>query len=85
MITALAGAISSILTNPLWMINTRLAISKKNDSFGNTIQLIKDIYNNEGIEAFFKGIIPNLILIINPIINFVIYEAMKNVALKKYG
>jgi adenine nucleotide transporter 17 len=37
------------------------------------------------LEAFFKGVIPNLILVINPIINFVIYEGLKNVAIKKYG
>jgi hypothetical protein len=28
-ITALSGSISSIFSNPIWMINTRLAIQKK--------------------------------------------------------
>jgi adenine nucleotide transporter 17 len=85
LITAIAGAVSSLLTNPIWMINTRLSISKKNQDSQSTFQLIKDIYKHEGLEAFFKGVIPNLILVINPIINFVIYEALKNIAIKKYG
>lgn len=34
--------------------------------------------------AFYKGFIPNFILVLNPIINFVIYEGLRNWALKKY-
>jgi hypothetical protein len=30
-------------------------------------------------------VIPNLILVLNPIINFVIYEFLKKFAVKKYG
>jgi adenine nucleotide transporter 17 len=47
--------------------------------------MIAEISKNEGIGAFFKGVVPNLILVINPIINFVIYEFLKKFALKKYG
>ena len=37
----------------------------------------KEIYENEGIRGFYKGVLPNMILVINPIINFVVYEAIK--------
>jgi adenine nucleotide transporter 17 len=43
---------------------------------------IKDIYKSEGIQAFYKGVIPNLVLVINPIINFVIYEGLKKFLLR---
>lgn len=49
------------------------------------MNLIKKIIENEGISAFFKGVIPNLILVINPIINFVVYENLKKFAVQKYG
>ena len=47
--------------------------------------MIAEISKNEGISAFFKGVLPNLILVLNPIINFVVYENIKKFALKKYG
>lgn len=34
--------------------------------------------------AFYKGFIPNFILVLNPIINFVIYESLRSAALNKY-
>lgn len=34
--------------------------------------------------AFFKGVLPNLILVINPIINFVVYEFLKKFAIRKH-
>ena len=70
-ITAASGIISSVCSNPIWMINTRMAIAKEKIPF---FSMVKEIYENEGISAFFKGVLPNLILVINPIINFVIYE-----------
>lgn len=36
------------------------------------------ILNEEGIEGFFKGITPSLILTLNPVIQFTIYEFMKD-------
>ena len=47
--------------------------------------MIKEITQKEGILAWFKGVIPNLILVLNPIINFVVYENLKKLAIKKYG
>lgn len=85
-ITALAGSISSIFSNPIWMINTRLAIQKKqSNNNGGAVKLIAEITKNEGVGAFFKGVLPNLILVLNPIINFVVYENIKKFAIKKYG
>ena len=36
----------------------------------------------EGLRAFFKGVLPNLILVTNPIINFVVYESLKKQILR---
>lgn len=86
LITALAGSMSSVFANPIWMLNTRLAIQKK-ESSGERLkapQLAKSILEKEGIGAFFKGVIPNLILVINPIINYVVYEQLKSILSKKY-
>jgi len=47
--------------------------------------LIKEIYNTEGSSAFYKGALANLILVVNPIINFVIYERLRGLAVRHFG
>ena len=47
---------------------------EKNKSVLTTFKLIYEI---EGISAFFNGVLPNLILVSNPIIYFVVYEQLK--------
>ena len=75
MVSMLAGIISTLFTNPIWFINTRLIISKDHKGLLGTV---KEVYVKEGgLKAFYKGVIPNLILVINPVINFVIYESLK--------
>lgn len=83
LITALAGSASSIFSNPFWFLNTRMTLAKKNQQKKSIFQLIKQILNEEGIEAFYKGVLANIILVLNPMINFVIYEAVKRVLTKK--
>jgi len=74
MATSLAGILSTILTNPLWFINTRVSLSKGDKG---VLSIVRDIYVSEGLGAFFKGVIPNIILVVNPIINFMVYESLK--------
>jgi adenine nucleotide transporter 17 len=39
--------------------------------------MMRLIYNEEGMKGFFKGILPSLVLTVNPIISFVVYESMR--------
>ena len=81
-VTSAAGSTSSVIANPLWFVNTRMTISKDKVPKGIT-ETVKEIYETEGIAAFYKGVLPNMILVTNPIINFVAYEKMKSLLLKK--
>jgi adenine nucleotide transporter 17 len=47
--------------------------------------MINKIYKEEGIGGFFKGIIPSLILTLNPVIQFTTYDLMKIFLQKKKG
>ena len=40
-------------------------------------ECIKEIYDEGGILQFYRGVAPNLILVLNPTINYVLYEAIK--------
>ena len=80
LVTAIAGASASVFANPFWFMNTRLTLAKKEAGAGKqTISgLICKILDEEGFQAFYAGVLPNMILVLNPIINFVVYEAIKD-------
>ncbi len=40
------------------------------------------IYKEEGLKGFFKGVIPALVLVINPVIQFTAFERLKVVVEK---
>lgn len=80
LVTAIAGASSSVFANPFWFMNTRMTLAKKEAGVGKqTISgLICKILNEEGFQAFYAGVLPNMILVLNPIINFVVYETVND-------
>jgi len=90
LIGALAGAITVIFTNPFWVVTTRLQTSrettKKDDEpfrarpkHKSIMQTINEIYSEGGLKAFWNGLIPSLILVINPALQYMVYEQIKAV------
>ena len=74
-----AGTCSTIATNPLWMIKTRLMAQNKQTSYhykGFT-DAVSSVYKGEGIRAFYKGLGPSLIGLPHVAIHFKIYESLK--------
>ena len=49
------------------------------------LEMVKKILKEEGIISFYRGLIPSLFLTINPVIQFTIYEYMKNGILNLSG
>jgi len=79
-----------LLSNPLWVINTRLILAgKKIQSEQNNSNpkssLFLSIIKEEGIFAFWKGIVPSLILVSNPAIQYSLFEKLKAIIEKKTG
>ncbi|KAF7533024.1 hypothetical protein G7054_g7462 [Neopestalotiopsis clavispora] len=66
---ALAGSATVILTNPIWVP----------DHHRHPARLLKE----EGPQALFRGVVPALVLVINPILQYTLFEQMKNVVEKK--
>ncbi len=81
-ITLLSGCINAFLTNPIWLVNTRMTTAQASDK-KSLLNTIRDIYNKEGFMSFYKGVLPNMLLVVNPVINFVIYELLRKVLVKK--
>ncbi|KAJ3313744.1 hypothetical protein HDV04_001548 [Boothiomyces sp. JEL0838] len=73
--SAVAATITTILTNPIWVVNTRLLV-KNNKKMG-VKDAIGEIYTEDGIAGFWKGILPAMVLVTNPVIQFAVFERLK--------
>lgn len=93
---AIAGSATVLLTNPIWVVNTRMTTRKKNKesdeslvpgvhtrkaptTIGTLLALIRD----EGPLSLFSGVAPALVLVINPILQYTIFEQLKQFLEKK--
>ncbi|KAG4975211.1 hypothetical protein JHK87_032032 [Glycine soja] len=98
-VAVLSGSVTVLLTNPIWVVATRMQTHRKELNrtpadqgllvsteqpilsavehlpYG-TSQVIQEIYSEAGILGFWKGVLPTLIMVSNPSIQFMLYEAM---------
>lgn len=74
-----AGASSSFLVNPVWVVKTRLMIQTGQEKvyYSGTLDAFRKMYANEGFRVFYSGLIPSLFGLIHVGIHFPIYEALK--------
>ncbi|XP_028829564.1 calcium-binding mitochondrial carrier protein SCaMC-2-B isoform X5 [Denticeps clupeoides] len=80
-----AGAIAQSSIYPMEVLKTRLALRKTGQYSGIT-DCAKQIYRMEGVAAFYKGYIPNMLGIIPYAgIDLAVYETLKNSWLQRYA
>ncbi|KAJ3869653.1 peroxisomal membrane protein [Lentinula novae-zelandiae] len=79
----IAGSATTIISNPLWVVQTSQAVhtmdpntQSKNLGFLETVQHILAKF---GMKGFFRGIGPALVLVVNPVIQYSVFEQLKNV------
>ncbi|KAL6073356.1 Peroxisomal nicotinamide adenine dinucleotide carrier [Balamuthia mandrillaris] len=95
LVGALAGAITVVFTNPFWVVTTRMQTRKEtaNDDVATTkngnknkndgvLQVIREVYDQDGIAGFWSGLVPSLILVSNPSIQYMVFEQLKPVFLR---
>ncbi|KAJ5653512.1 hypothetical protein N7490_000515 [Penicillium lividum] len=85
---AIAGSATVLITNPIWVINTRMTARKSESeeqslpgapkTKASTLSTLMDLLRQEGPKALFAGVLPALILVINPILQYTIFEQLKN-------
>lgn len=106
---AIAGSATVIMTNPIWVVNTRMTTRKHQaddktkattaadvEEAGTpstapnkpmkplgTLATVMALLKNEGPQALFAGVLPALVLVINPILQYTLFEQMKNAVEKK--
>ncbi|XP_023932010.1 mitochondrial carrier protein Rim2-like, partial [Lingula anatina] len=81
---AVAGFTACTLTNPIWLVKTRLQLDQKKNGSLTMRQCILKIGRTQGIPGFYKGITASYYGISETMIHFVIYEYVKRY-LVEYG
>lgn len=75
---AMAGFTASTLTNPIWLIKTRLQLDRSSGSSSLSIRkCITRIHSDLGVRGFWKGVTASYWGISETVIHFVIYEYLK--------
>ncbi|KAK7061703.1 peroxisomal membrane protein [Favolaschia claudopus] len=87
----IAGSATTIISNPIWVVQTKQAVQTMNNaepsldpsqpqvakklSIGETVRAI---LREGGPQAFWRGIGPALVLVMNPVLQYTAFEQMKN-------
>lgn len=77
---AISGLWTSILTNPIWVIKTRIMSTSRHErsSYKSTLDGIKRLLGEEGVRGLFKGLIPSLFGVSQGAIYFMLYDTLKH-------
>lgn len=85
--SVLAGGSSTLCTNPIWVIKTRLMSQPAASSsasvrsspyfYHNTLDAAKKMYRYEGLRSFYSGISPALLGLSHVCVQFPVYEYLK--------
>ena len=83
---AVGGAMAQLCTNPIAVISTRQQTRKANDRRMSMCEIMREIIHSEdGWTGLWRGFKVNLILVINPMITYGVYQWLKggSLTLKK--
>jgi adenine nucleotide transporter 17 len=85
---AIAGSATVLITNPIWVVNTRMTARKSDTEeqslpgapakkTNSTLGTLRELLHEEGPKALFAGVLPALVLVINPILQYTFFEQLK--------
>ncbi|XP_076763486.1 solute carrier family 25 member 32 [Xylocopa sonorina] len=80
-----AGILTLVITNPLWVVKTRLCLQYMDDKhlpetlrYNGMADAIKKIYRTEGFRGLYRGFVPGMFGVSHGAIQFMVYEELKN-------
>eukprot|EP00301_Raphidiophrys_heterophryoidea_P020866 c5453_g1_i2.p1 GENE.c5453_g1_i2~~c5453_g1_i2.p1 ORF type:complete len:311 (-),score=70.55 c5453_g1_i2:108-1040(-) len=77
-----AGAILVFLTNPIWLVKTRLQLQQRgvgdaNSHYRGMTHALRQIVKEEGFRGLYRGVVPALLLTSHGAVQFMVYERLK--------
>ncbi|XP_046741845.1 mitochondrial folate transporter/carrier [Diprion similis] len=80
-----AGIMTLLITNPIWVVKTRLCLQYSSDvnlaeskRYSGLVDALTKIYRTEGIRGLYKGLVPGMFGVTHGALQFMTYEEMKN-------
>mmetsp|Transcript_6466 Transcript_6466/g.18649 ORF Transcript_6466/g.18649 Transcript_6466/m.18649 type:complete len:335 (+) Transcript_6466:204-1208(+) len=81
LVAALAGAGNVLLTNPIWVVATRMQSNRHTklvpgdaEPPAGPLLVARDIAHTDGVLGFWKGVLPALVMVCNPTVQYVLFE-----------
>ncbi|XP_055843641.1 peroxisomal membrane protein PMP34 [Episyrphus balteatus] len=81
---SIAGIINVLTTTPFWVVNTRIkmrgvsgVVDDNSKHYKNLLEGLMYVGKTEGMAGLWSGTIPSLMLVINPALQFMMYEMLK--------
>lgn len=80
-----AGSVTALISNPIWVLKTRLLSTNKNfpNAYKSILDGVSKILKNESFGTFFKGFTPGLVSVCQGSFYFTIYDSLKHYHLSK--
>lgn len=77
LVAALSGSATAVASNPIWVLNTRMSVNAKSGAQKSLLATAIDMVSKEGVSSLFAGVLPSLVLVANPVINYVLFERIQ--------
>ncbi|AAS53046.1 AER366Wp [Eremothecium gossypii ATCC 10895] len=72
-----SGIATAVLTNPIWVIKTRIMATSRAGPYKSTFDGVYKLYQTEGVLAFWRGVVPSLLGVSQGAIYFALYDTLK--------
>lgn len=80
LVASVAGCVNVLCTNPMWVVITQLqALQKEHPDIArraSAVATAQQIWRDQGALGFFKGLWPSMVMVVNPTIQYILYEWM---------
>lgn len=86
-----AGMLTSVLTNPIWLVKTRLQLQGteagglRHKPYSGVSNALITIYREEGPRALYRGMVPSLMLCSQTAIQLMVYEWLRSTLCESEG
>ncbi|XP_066563306.1 peroxisomal membrane protein PMP34 isoform X2 [Amia ocellicauda] len=85
MVGIIAGVVNVLVTTPLWVVNTRIKLQGANlqnanirpTCYSGIVDGLVQTVRGEGLGGLWNGTVPSLLLVLNPAVQFSVYQGLK--------
>ncbi|PNW81373.1 hypothetical protein CHLRE_07g353300v5 [Chlamydomonas reinhardtii] len=77
-VAGLAGCGNVLITTPVWVVATQLQALQRHPELAvrqrSAWQVAAQVYKEGGVVGFWKGVLPSLVMVANPTLQYIMYE-----------